>query len=303
MRSHIEEFLQYLQVERNASPLTIVNYRIDLAQFIEFCSNYLGGSQTPITPMDVSAPLVREFMADLQQKGRARATVARKLATLRSYFRFLVKRKVIPGSPVKNMFTPKQMKRLPLVLSEAETNELVEFNVHEKSFPYRDRAILEMLYGCGLRISELVGLNLSDIEFAGEYIIVRGKGGKERLVPLGSFVLSALHDYLTAERDQLASRRNQLPTPGVFLNCWGKRLSTRWVRKIVDSYARQAGIDRKVFPHMLRHSYATHLLERGADLRSVQELLGHSRLSTTQIYTHVSTKRLRQIHRDSHPRG
>lgn len=297
----IDDFLYYLNIERNASLLTITNYGSDLRQFVSFAADSRGIEARAVTPASIDHFLVRQFLAYLQGQGRSRSTIARKLASLRSFFRYLQRVKIIDKSPLKAVYTPKLEMRLPHFLSENDCTRLIESPSTQDSFPLRDRAILEVIYGCGLRISELVTLDTNSIDFESQLVRVWGKGRKERIVPLGSAAKSALSDYLALERPRL-SGKNGKPSPAVFLNRMGGRLSDRGIRELIKKYSTAAGLKESVFPHMLRHSYATHMLDHGADLRSVQELLGHARLSTTQIYTHLSKEQLKRVYQRSHPR-
>jgi integrase/recombinase XerC len=248
-----------------------------------------------ITPLDV-----RRFLADLRDRGCSRATVARKLAAVRSFFKYLVRTSVLEASPATSIKTPKQEKRLPRFLHEDEVGKLLDEPGPRDAFPRRDKAMLETLYSTGLRVSELVGLDLRDLDMISGLICTRGKGRKERLMPLGSIALAAIQRYLEGERRRLVSADE---ANALFLNRDGRRLSARSVRRVVSRYIQRAGLPAATSPHTLRHTFATHLLDRGADLRSVQELLGHESLSTTQIYTHVSAERMREAYLRTHPRA
>ncbi|MDD2498406.1 MAG: tyrosine recombinase, partial [Desulfitobacteriaceae bacterium] len=244
---------------------------------------------------------VRRFLAKLQAKGLSKSTMARKLAALRSFYRYLAREEIVKVNPMLNVHTPKMDKRLPKFLYYKEIEALLNAP-DSTSQGERDKAILEVIYGGGLRVGELEGLNIVDIDFSLGYARVFGKGSKERVVPLGGAALRALRQYLSQGRKELEARSGSRQE-ALFLNKYGRRLSARSVRNIVDKYVAQAALNQKISPHSLRHSFATHLLEGGADLRSVQELLGHVKMSTTQIYTHVTKKQLKSVYEKTHPRA
>jgi integrase/recombinase XerC len=244
---------------------------------------------------------VRNYLSYLSEIKHAKSTIARKIATLRSFYKFLVKRNLIKTNPVMFIRTPKQERKLPRVLEYDEIKRLLDAPSTDNWLGARDRAIMETLYSTGVRVSELVSLNMDDVDFLGEVIHVRGKGKKERIAPIGSSALQAIQHYM-----EFRNRRSQnnpgFDTKVLFVNKHGKRLSTRSVRRKMDKYLKIAGLDIAISPHTLRHSFATHMLNNGADLRSVQELLGHQSLSTTQIYTHLNTKKLKEVYDSAHPR-
>ncbi|MFA6142948.1 MAG: tyrosine recombinase XerC [Candidatus Omnitrophota bacterium] len=290
MQRYIEKFINYLKVEKNSSPHTITNYEVDL----KFFASFLG--ERDITSIDHLA--LRKFLAEMRNKNYAKRTVARKLASLRSFFKFLFREGHIKNNPITAISTPKLDKKLPVVLDVAKVKKLVEAPPEDTSAGLRDRAILETLYSAGIRVSELVGLDADDVDFISEVIKVFGKGRKDRIVPVGSLAISALRKYMDRRSDDKVKDKD-----AVFLNKSGKRLTDRSVRRILDKYVRQTSVAEHISPHSLRHSFATHLLDRGADLRSVQELLGHMNLSTTQIYTHVTMERLKTVYDKAHPRA
>jgi len=288
IEQYIEQFITYLDAERNASPHTLVNYSVDLREF----SLVVGKKPlNTITYLDV-----RNFLAHLNKNNFSKSSISRKLACLRSFFKFLVRENIIKNNPASAVATPKREKRLPHFLEENEVTTLLNTPNLDALDGCRDRAIIETLYSSGLRVSELVSLNVETIDRLAGLIRVRGKGRKERIVPLGNAAIQAIDGYL-AKRPEV-----QLREP-LFLNSRSGRLTDRSVRRMLLKHARKAGIAKEVSPHMLRHSFATHLLNRGADLRSVQELLGHENLSTTQIYTHVTTQRLKEAYDQAHPRA
>jgi integrase/recombinase XerC len=240
-------------------------------------------------------------MAVLNKKQYSKSTIARKLATLRSFYKFLVKRNRIDSNPVISIRTPKQEKKLPKFLEYEDIKRLLDTPPANSWLGARDRAILETLYSTGIRVSELVALNMDDIDFLGEVVRVRGKGKKERVAPISSSALQVIQHYMEFRSKRAQSNQNFDPKV-LFVNKHGTRLSTRSVRRKMDKYLKMAGLDPNISPHTLRHSFATHMLNNGADLRSVQELLGHQSLSTTQVYTHLTTNKLKEVYDNSHPR-
>jgi integrase/recombinase XerC len=299
MRTAMTRFLQYLRVERNASELTIKSYREDLTALVDYLSDSRGG--TCPAPDGVTVLDLRGYVAALHEAGYAKSTIARRLASLRSFFRFGQREgwsKVNPAKPLRN---PRKERSLPHFLSSEDLGRLLQAPSPEEPLGLRDRAILETIYSAGLRVSELVGLCQSDLDFAGGVVRVRGKGRRERLAPIGSYASRALKRWLRARK--LHPREASGPEAPVFVNKFGRRITTRSVGRMLEKYLRQTGLDTRTTPHSLRHSFATHLLDRGADIRSVQELLGHQSLVTTQIYTHVSTAGLREAYERAHPRA
>ncbi len=295
---HVEGFLDYLRVEKNASTLTLVSYRTDLTQLFSFLANRYSVSRDDISTELLNHKSVREYLMQMQEQGMSRSTMARKLAALRSFVRYLCRENILQNNPIAAVATPKQDKRLPKFLYPLEIQMLLEAPDTSKPLGLRDKAILETLYAAGLRVSELIGLSLNNIYFDEEMIKVFGKGSKERIIPLGSQAMTSLNNYLQKGRPYL----QKSPTEALFLNKFGTRLSERSVRNIINKYVEEVALNQKVSPHTLRHSFATHLLNAGADLRSVQELLGHVKLSTTQIYTHITTENIQQVYRETHPR-
>lgn len=290
MERYIEKFLIYLDVERNASERTIVNYRIDLHGFKGFVGD--------IEIEKIDYPYIRGYIAHLKKSNRSKRTIARKLSSIRSFFKFLCKDGYLKNNPTLTLARFKLDKTLPSLLSIEEVNRLVE--LPDGGFAgLRDRAILETLYSTGIRVSELTGLSLDDIDFIGGSIRVKGKGKKERLIPIGECALSRIEKYLKERQRNFKYEKEG----ALFLNRFGKRLTSRGVERILKKYINIAGFKKNISPHTLRHCFATHLLDRGADLRSVQELLGHSSLSTTQIYTHLTAERLKKTYDKAHPRA
>lgn len=299
MYIYLDNFIIYLKVEKNASPRTIESYQNDLWQFIDFLSEELKTPAEKIRPENINYLMVRKHLALLQREGLKRTTISRKMASLRAFFRYLTREEIIEKNPVVEISTPKLEKRLPKVLYQDEAWTLVQAPDISTAAGMRDRAILEVLYSSGLRVSELVGMNVDDFDYSLGYVRVMGKGAKERVVPVGSYAAEALKNYI--ERGRL--KKGEKSDKALFLNKGGERISARSIRNIVNKYVAQISLQRKISPHTLRHSFATHLLDGGADLRSVQELLGHVKMSTTQIYTHVSKEKLMSVYEKNHPRA
>jgi len=336
--SLITEFLNYLKFERHFSPHTAKCYSADLTQFCAFLAGDKEGAQsgqsfaltagaltsraadsahpagpgtagTAVLPQtdtqqklrEVEPEQVKSFLAFLGTQSYSKSTIARKLATLRSFYKFCLRRGYIQAHPLASIRTPKQEKRLPKYLEMEQITKLLSTPDDKTLLGARDRAMLEVLFSTGVRVSELVDLDFADVDFSGQTTRVRGKGKKQRTAPIGQTAIAAIRRYLElrrADARSAASDQNAL-----FVNKHGQRLSTRSVRRKLDKYLAEAGLDPNISPHTLRHSFATHMLNNGADLRSVQELLGHQSLSTTQIYTHLTTPRLKAVYDDAHPRS
>jgi integrase/recombinase XerC len=294
MRNEVGDFLDYLTYERNVSSNTIAAYRDDLDSFIAFlCTDYLTLGRDLLDLRKVDHIAVRSYLAHLARKKLSRASTARHLSALRSFFKFLMREGVVEANPARTVATPKREKHLPAVLQTADVAVLLE-QPDESPLGLRDRAWLELLYASGLRISELVAIDINDIELRGRLVKVRGKGSKERIVPFGSKAEAAIRTYLGTRTDD---------EEALFVNYRGVRITTRSVRRLFDRYVRAASLRAGVSPHTLRHSFATHLLNAGADLRSIQELLGHASLSTTQKYTHLNDAELIAVYKKAHPRA
>jgi len=323
----VQDFVSYLKFEKHFSEHTAKCYRADLVQFTSFLSDHKSdthndASQTSNpwespaatatatqtqTAVDIDAAIIaadvntiRRYMAELGENHYSKSTTARKLATLRSFYKFLVKRDHVSSNPVVSIKTPKQDKKLPKFLEYEEVVRLLNTPPANTCLGARDRAILEVLYSTGMRVSELVSLNMDDVDFLSEVIHVRGKGKKERICPIGSSALQSIQNYIEFRNRRMANDSN-FDSRVLFANKHGQRLSTRSVRRKMDKYLVEAGLDPAISPHTLRHSFATHMLNNGADLRSVQELLGHQSLSTTQIYTHISTSHMNEQYQNAHP--
>jgi len=291
----LKRYVKHLELERSISPLTVRNYTGDIQGFLDFLGN------NGVDSLDkVSRSTMRLYLGWLHEQGIARASISRKLSALRSLYRYLARENLVDAEPLSTLSSPKLEKRLPTFLTHEEMAWLIE--APDTSTPYglRDRAILELLYAAGVRVSEIVALDLKDIDLGSRQIRVWGKGSKERMVLMGRPAAEALKLYLDLGRIKLEGKAY---TQAVFLNRFGERIVVRRIQHIIKKYARQAGLEMRVFPHIMRHTFATHLLDGGADLRVVQDLLGHARLSSTQIYTHVTQSQIRRNYLAAHPRS
>lgn len=298
MQKAIVRFLRYLAVEKNSSDLTIKSYREDLMGLAEYLTEAMG--RCPV-PSAVTPQVLRQYVAALTEADYARTTIARRLASMRSFFKFAQRESLIDFNPAKPLRNPRPQRKLPHFLTNQEIGKLLSAPPSDSSMGLRDRAILETMYSAGLRVSELVGIDEGDLDLVDGLVRVRGKGKRERLAPLGSYAVKAIGFWLS--KRNIAPEASQGLASPVFTNRFGKRLTTRSVARMLEKYIRQEALDLKTSPHTLRHSFATHLVDRGADIRSVQELLGHKSLVTTQIYTHISTAGLREVYEQSHPRA
>ena len=302
MEKLIEQYRAHLREERNVSPHTLRNYLSDLTQFQQFVveRKWALDSRGQVDARKIDIHMVRAFLASLTP-GRKKSSVGRKIAALKRFFRYLLVTRQIDADPMTSIHSPKQEKPLPAFLSVDDIFQLLGAIKVKTGLDVRDRAVLEVFYSTGIRVSELVGLNWADIDFRLEIVRVTGKGSKERIVPIGEIALQALLDYGQEQRKRW--NRTCKGENAVFLNNRGKRITARSVARIVEKHLKQAGIHIKMGPHGLRHSFATHLLNSGADLRSIQELLGHASLSTTQRYTHVNLDQLTAVYDKAHPRA
>jgi integrase/recombinase XerC len=298
MRSQIGQFLQHLSVERGASPHTLKGYREDLHALAEYLADDKGNCPAPGS---VTIGELRGFLSALHDAGYAKTSISRRLASVRSFLRFGQREGWAKSNPAKALRNPRKSRKLPHFLTTEEIGKLLEAPKGNTPAALRDRAILETLYSAGLRVSELVGLTDGDLDLAAGVVRVRGKGKRERIAPIGSYAAKALRRWLDVRK--LSAREKQGREAPVFTNKFGTRLTTRSVARMLEKYLQETGLDQRTSPHTLRHSFATHLLDRGADIRSVQELLGHKSLVTTQIYTHVSTANLKAAYEKAHPRA
>lgn len=297
METHIKDFLHFLLVEKGLAQNTIVSYERDLKSYV----NYLKKNEKITNFQDVQRIHIIRFLNSLKTQGKSSRTLARHVASLRALHQFLLRDKVTDHDPSVHIETPKQDKTLPQVLNVEEVTRLLETPKVDNHFGLRDKAMLEVLYATGIRISELVGLDIGDIHIEMGFVRCVGKGNKERIIPIGSAALQAVQKYLLEGRPKLVSRKYK--DNALFLNHHGRRMTRQGFWKILKRIAAEAGINKNLTPHTLRHSFATHLLENGADLRAVQEMLGHADISTTQIYTHVTKTRLKDVYQQFHPRA
>lgn len=298
MRRLIHQYLEHLQGERQLSPQTLRAYEHDLVTFHEFLARDFLGKEPD--PQDVDALAVRSFLAALTRQGLGKRSQGRALSAVRSLFRYACREGILEANPAQAVKTPKAPKTLPRHLRPGEVESLIEAPEGDGPLVRRDRAILELLYAAGLRVSELVGLDWTDVDLSARVVRVMGKGNKERMVPFGKPAAEALRGWLEVWEGVRDPAKDGEP---VFLNHQGGRLTDRSVRRVIDRWVEAAAVARGVHPHTLRHTFATHLLENGADLRAIQELLGHSSLSTTQRYTHLEVERLLSVYRGAHPRA
>jgi integrase/recombinase XerC len=299
LRDHVREFLAYLRLNRNASAHTVDAYDGDVSQLLAFAARHLGKPRPDIEPGDLDLGIVRAFMAELYRQGQSRSSVARKLSALRTFVRFLRREGWIEDDPAALAVSPRRETKVPAHLSVDEMSRLLEMPDGSEPLGRRDRAILELFYASGLRLSELVGLDLEDMNLNGRIVRVLGKGSKERLVPFNDSTKTAIRAWLQDRAVLCGVKR----VDALFVNFRGTRLSGRSVQRLVARYVTACSTRFGISPHALRHSFATHLLERGADLRAIQELLGHVQLSTTQRYTHVNAAQLLEVYRKAHPRA
>lgn len=295
MHELVDQFLYYLVVERGLAENTLASYNSDLQQFLL----YLEGTGVK-SPRDVTRGLLVAYLVKMQQDGRSPATISQHLAALKSFYHFLLRERLVESDPTADLESPRQSKKLPQVLTVAEVEKLLNQPRTDTPAGLRDKAMLELLYATGLRVSELVSLNVDQVNLEGEFVRCLGKGSKERVVPMGQVACFYVRTYIENGRGKLIKRATE---PALFVNHHGRRLSRQGCWKILKGYVRAANLKKDITPHTLRHSFATHLLENGADLRSVQELLGHADIGTTQIYTHLTRKKIREIYDHTHPRA
>lgn len=298
MDKHLADYMRHLALERNASAYTVKSYREDLTQAFACWKEMLG---TEPAAGQITPRLLRRYVVWLHEQGYAKATAARRIAAVRSFLKFLCREGVLSANPALGIRGPKVEKKLPGFLTDKEVDSLIAQPLDADSFPSRDKAVLEVFYSAGLRVSELSGLNLADLNLDEGVMTIRGKGRKERYALLGDPAIAALKVWFKDRAELLRETGQKLDA--VFLNRFGGRLTVRSLGRVVAKYVRRAGLDPKLSPHSLRHTFATHLLDAGAEIRGVQELLGHRHLTTTQIYTHVSTQRLQEHYRKAHPRA
>jgi len=293
MQDVLEKYIEHLKTEKNASFYTVRNYRHDLEDFLGFLK-----ANKIKSPIDVERHILRRYLSYLLEKGIVKASIARRLSAIRSLYKYLVREKIVPFNPAATTSSPKLDRRLPSFLARDEIKKLLDAPDLKTPKGKRDRAIIELIYASGLRVSELVSLDLKQVFLETRELRVWGKGSKERIVLIGEPAVASLIKYLEKSRAFLLGNKQK---EAVFLNRFGQRLPERRIQKLLDEYAHSAGIKKRVYPHLLRHTFATHMLDGGADLRVVQELLGHSNLSTTQIYTHVTKSQAKKVYLSAHP--
>jgi integrase/recombinase XerC len=305
MQEYLDRFEEHLKYERNVSEHTLRNYMSDLKQFQDhICPFDASGKRREVDVRQIDHITIRGYLATYYKDNHKKTSIARKLATLRSFFKFLCREQILEMNPAKLVSSPRLEKKLPKVLSIDDVIRFIESPDTETVLGKRDRAILELLYGAGIRVNELTGLNLEDVDFKNLSIRVRGKGRKERIVPFGSKAKEALEIYMEVRGELLLESPVDDRDPNIlFYNYQGTRITTRSVGRMVDKYVKECALSMDISPHSLRHSFATHLLSNGADLRAIQELLGHARLSTTQIYTQVSMEKLIEVYDKAHPKA
>lgn len=295
MEDHLQSFIHYLTVEKGLSKNTLESYKRDLKQFIAYLRK---SEQSKIE--EISRQNIVSYLMVLREQGKATSTISRSMASIRAFFQFLLRDQKIISDPSIHLETPKIERRLPKVLSIAEVEVLLQAPQSSTAFGQRDRAMLELLYATGIRVSELISLSLEDVHLQMGFVKCLGKGSKERVIPLGRVAIESLEQYIQVGRHKLDKKKR---SKALFLNHHGNPISRQGFWKIIKKHAKDAGIEKDIMPHTIRHSFATHLLENGADLRSVQEMLGHSDISTTQIYTHVTKTRLKDVYSKAHPRA
>lgn len=295
MEELLRKYIKYLEMERGLSSYTVRNYTTDIQEFLNFLA------EQKISSLDeIDRSTMRGYLSRLQEQGVSRGSINRKLSALRSFYSYLMRHNLVNAEPMSSLSAPKMAQRLPTFLSTDEVLRLIKAPDTSTPQSMRDKAILELLYAGGLRLSEIVSLNLGDVDLNSRQIRAWGKGSKERMVLIGRPAAEALKRYIKHSRIKLLGKKN---TQALFLNRFGERIAERRIQYIITKYARQAGLDMRVHPHMLRHTFATHMLDGGADLRAVQELLGHARLATTQVYTHVTQNQIRRTYLAAHPRS
>jgi integrase/recombinase XerC len=295
MKEELKGYRTYLQAERNVSPYTVRNYERDVDGFLQF----LEEEGVP-SLAEVDRHILRRYLGWLLEQGYVKASIARKLSALRSFYRYLVQQSKVATDALASISSPKPEKHLPSFLTEQEVNQLLATPDTASPLGQRDRALLELLYSSGLRVSEIVGLDVEQVDLKHREVRVRGKGSKERIALMGVPAITAIQDYVNRGRPELLGKQI---TRALFINRSGERLAQRGVQLTIKKYAKQMGLEKRAFPHLLRHTFATHLLDGGADLRVVQELLGHANLSTTQVYTHVTQSQARRVYVAAHPRA
>ncbi|MFN0087657.1 MAG: tyrosine recombinase XerC [Blastocatellia bacterium] len=305
MEKYIDDFIKHLRYERNSSEHTLRNYESDLVQFHDYLAPPdAKGGRREVDLAEIDHLTIREYMGSLYEQKKQKSSIHRKIASLRTFFRYLCREAVLEVNPAKLVSSPRVERKLPNHLTIEQMIKFIETPEVDSVLGKRDRAMLELMYASGIRVSEMVNLNLQDIDFSNQTVRVKGKGRKERVVPFGEHAKQALREYLGVRGELLVEAEEEKRDPlAVFMNYQGTRITTRSVGRMVDKYVKICAEVHHISPHSLRHSFATHLLDAGADLRAIQEMLGHARLSTTQQYTHVSMDKLMQVYDKSHPKA
>jgi tyrosine recombinase XerC len=303
MKKAIDKYLRYLKIERNASEHTITSYKNDLHQFLEFCTIYFDVSEDNVDLTEIERLTIRLWLGHLSERGLAKSTIARKVAAVRSFCKYCFKRGIIEQNPAHLLIVPKKDKPLPKTANAEDLNRMMDLAEGNSPASSQNRAILELLYGTGIRLSELVNLNEEDVNFKLNQIKVLGKGAKQRIVPFGKQAGRALKKHLETKPQLYGERTDADARKAVFIAASGQRLYPRAVQRIVKDYLQRASEVTQKSPHVLRHSFATHLLDQGADIRVIKELLGHANLAATQVYTHTSVERLKNVYETAHPRA
>ncbi|MDX1670800.1 MAG: tyrosine recombinase XerC [Balneolaceae bacterium] len=303
MKEAVTKYLRYLQIERNASPHTVTSYETDLTQFLEFCTTALEIPDDQLSPDHIDRLTIRLWLGELSDNGLTKSSIARKVAAIRSFFKYCFKRGMIQTNPAHHLIVPKKDKTLPKTATPEDLDRMMELPDLSTPEGMQDRAILELLYGTGIRLGELVALNLQDLNMDLRQIKVTGKGNKQRIVPLGDTALNHLKQHMKHRKQLFGDQTDGDARKAIFLAAGGQRIYPRRVQRMVKDYLQRISEVTQKSPHVLRHSFATHLLDRGADIRVIKELLGHANLSATQIYTHTSVERLKNVYQLAHPRA
>lgn len=303
MKKAIDKYLRYLKIERNASEHTIISYQNDLGQFLTFCAQHFDTTEKNVDITTIERLTIRLWLGELSERGLAKSSIARKVAAVRSFFKYCFKRGIVEQNPAHLLIVPKKDQPLPKTANAEDLNRMMELAKGNSAESAQNRAILELLYGTGIRLSELVNLNEEDINFKLNQIKVLGKGAKQRIVPFGKQAANALRNHLKTKPMLYGERTGTDARKAVFIAASGQRLYARAVQRIVKDYLQRASEVTQKSPHVLRHSFATHLLDKGADIRVIKELLGHASLAATQVYTHTSVERLKNVYELAHPRA
>lgn len=303
MKKAAKKYLRYLKVERNASPHTIRSYRTDIHQFLHFCGRYLEREPGDVHPDEIDRLTIRLWLGELSEEELKKSSIARKVAALRSFFKYCFKRGIIQKNPAHLLIVPKKDRPLPKTANPEDLSRMMELAGGDAPAVRQDRAILELLYGTGIRLSELTGLDVADLNLELKQIKVLGKGDRQRIVPLGGRAMEALERHLETREQLYGERTDSDARQAVFLAAHGQRIYSRAVQRTVRDYLQRASEVTQKSPHVLRHSFASHLLDRGADIRVIRELLGHANLAATQVYTHTSVERLKTVYEGAHPRA